>query len=147
MAKLSSKSSTRLEYDTVNALFRKAQGDHVPPLNPMFNIQSSCRPNIHGLLFDDGFDTSGLIQGLSPEKQLEILKIKERLILIDRWEEAWSQVRSPKNQWYTLSTKEFSFELARHNSLLRNKKLQLLQAQTRGYMIELYHNLSFYSQI
>jgi hypothetical protein len=149
MAKSGHRKCTRLEYDTINAFFRKAQDDHIPPPHHIREAianraaKNICltRPNIDIYqLLHDGFDTNGLIPGLSPQQQLEILKVKERLILIDRWEQVWNQVRSPRNGWYALSTVDFSFELKRQNSLLKSKKLQQLQAQTRESLIELYQN-------
>ena len=142
----------RLEYDTINARFRKAQKDHIPPPFPIqkeidlrfqsspFDASSRPEVNIYDLL-DDDFTVDGLIPGLSPRQQLEILRIKERLLLIDRWEDAWETARPPKNGWYSLSSKDFSYELQRHNSLLNSRKLQKLQYQTRESLIELYHSL------
>jgi hypothetical protein len=154
MARSADTKRSRLEYDTINAFFRKAQDDHIPPpehirkaiMNRSAKTIRQTRPSIDIYqLLHDGFDISGMIPDLSPQQQLEILKAKERLILVDRWEEAWNQVRCPKNGWYSLSNPDFSFELERHNALLRSKNLQKLHAHTRESLIELYHSLRFYS--
>ena len=155
MAEFSTKDTTGLEYDTINAIFRKAQDDHIlPPLYIQQEIELKSRespfsgfnrPKIDlSTLLHDGFDTLGLYPGIDINKQLEILKIKERLLIIDRWEEIWNQVRPPKNAWYSLAKRDFSAELSRNNAFLQNKSLQNLQYQTRESLIELYHNLSFY---
>jgi hypothetical protein len=154
MARSADINCSRLEYDTINAFFRKAQDDHIPPpehireaiKNRSAKIISQTRPSIDLYqLLHNGFDISGMFPGLSPQQQLEILKAKERLILVDRWEEAWNQVRCPKNSWYSLSNADFTIELQRHNALLNSKNLQKLHAHTRESLIELYHSLKFYS--
>jgi hypothetical protein len=94
-------------------------------------------------LYSSTFCTDDLIPGLPPTEQLKLLRIKERLLMIDRWEETWEQVRPPRTHWYALKNGDFSQEMRRSGRMLKYKGLQRAEEQCRVDLLDLQRTIIF----
>ena len=74
---------------------------------------------------------------MPPSEQLKLLKMKERLLIIDRWQELWESVRPPITNWHSMSKAGFAKEMQRHGSFLRDKRMQILETQSREALMDL----------
>ena len=148
----------RLELDTTDVWFRKNLLDHAEPykgikdkiefrrLHSPFGKMKSQSADVDIPELIETMETDGLIPALPIHLQIKLLKMKERLLLIDRWEALWEQVRTPLRNWHSISKKGFSQEMKRHNLLLNNPELQALEMEFRTSLMDFERTL-FMNQV
>ncbi|KAJ3014079.1 UNVERIFIED_CONTAM: hypothetical protein HDU68_000441 [Siphonaria sp. JEL0065] len=83
-------------------------------------------------------DFKGLVPYMTPSDQMNILKAKEKKLLLDRWRETWDSVRPPRPGWHEMKGPGFAEEARRARELLVSPDLQRASQQTRLAILELW---------
>ncbi|KAI8611247.1 hypothetical protein BC830DRAFT_670104 [Chytriomyces sp. MP71] len=111
------------------------QGNNVEFPHPRLRM---TRTEMQYLLGKNGVSMEGLIPFLTPEDQMNILKAKEKQLLLRRWRETWNAVRPPKPGWHEIRGPGFANEARRARQLLVSPELQRASQQTRLAILELW---------
>ncbi|KAJ3215542.1 hypothetical protein HK099_006308 [Clydaea vesicula] len=78
----------------------------------------------------------GMIPFLNPKEQLLVLKVKEKILLVERWKNLWEEVRPPKQNWYESKGMDFAYESKKCKNLASNREYQILAADSRKKEID-----------
>ncbi|TPX66097.1 hypothetical protein CcCBS67573_g07946 [Chytriomyces confervae] len=87
-----------------------------------------------------GVSFDGMIPFLNLQDQMNILKAKEKQLLLKRWRETWEAVRPPRPGWHEIRGLGFAHEARRARELLESPELQRASQQTRLAILELWRN-------
>ncbi|KAI9343743.1 hypothetical protein DFJ73DRAFT_841208 [Zopfochytrium polystomum] len=137
----------RLYDESVDLVFRESLASHHEP-HPDLGEEIALRMGRNNVVFPHprssftagsalrdlckrDFTLEGFVPFITAKEQMMLLKVKEKLLLLQRWRAMWSHVRPPRPGWHELRTKEFHCEARRNRELLESPELQRLSHQAR----------------
>ncbi|KAI9339934.1 hypothetical protein BDR26DRAFT_861842 [Obelidium mucronatum] len=162
--KIPSSRDRRLRYlfdESVDCMFRHHLSHHQPPpgLGPSeisyhmydnnvqfphprsYKTRAEMQHGLGGTSSGEGgkaLNLQGLVPFLTPSDQMNILKAKEKKLLLNRWRETWESVRPPRPGWHEMKGPGFAEEAKRARELLVSPDMQRASQQTRLAILELW---------
>lgn len=131
---------------TINMTCRSRIATHCPSPDSREINQRAARNNVvlgrDMSVHESSHETSmeGLTPFLTPRQQLEALRSREKVLVIERWKELWGEVRPPVRAWYEMRGTGFNGEARRCRDLVGSVKRQEVEASVRDNLMDLYRS-------
>lgn len=129
-------------HNNINRLYNESCDVQFRSQPHVFNIPStvSSEPKPPLQKMDPLKFMEGLVPFLPYNVQLQMLKEREKMLMIEKWKQTWEEVRPPRTKWYEMADRQFHIEAKKNITMLNNPEYQELEHQARRLIMELYYS-------